>query len=598
MKIKFLLAVMLFAAINVFGQTPTFTSISQNTLTPGDQVTITGTNLTGVTKVVLKWNNPSNTNTLTITPVSVSATSIFFIVPDTSFFWYAHYNGDYSIDLVNYFVIKNNQLINTSLNGPLMKKDPIFTTIFGNTNGTNFKGRYLWDDALSLGLTDNPYYQFNIFGFVKTYTDSMTFAGNFVNASNGNALGNCEYFGYLIKSIGFGGTGPVISNYALDGTHIEIISPISVTINYNNFSQVLPCSGGSTALYASIQDGFVNSSNFATRWYLNGVLLEEHSYVQNWLPAQDSLVITLPGIYKLEVTRGSFIAPQYCTAVTDTILVTSQQQSFTATATSDGPTTFCSGNYVFLSATNVTGATYQWKKNGVNITSSGTSRTYKATATGSYTCVVTNACGSTTTNAIQVTTKTNAFATVSATGATSFCAGDSVTLNCTNLGSAYSVQWYRTNISMENATAYSKVVKQPGTYKVVTKNIANGCSRISGSSVTVAVNCRMANPDAVAVEDENEEESKSIDEAQPKTIRVFPNPNSGSFTFEYQTTEEGTGDLQILNVMGQSIYNTSVSVTGGLFQQQIDLGDSFQKGIYVVRFTLNGEQHDRKLVLQ
>ena len=596
MKIKFLLAVMLLAAVNVFAQTPTFTSVSQYAISPNDQVTITGTNLTGVTKVVLKWNNPSNTNTLTITPVSVSATSIFFIVPDTSFFWYAHYNGDYSIDLVNYFVIKNNQLINTSLNGPLMKKDPIFTTIFGNTNGTNFKGRYLWDDALSLGLTDDPNAQLNIIGFVKTYTDSMTFAGNFVNGNNGFALGSCEYFGYLIKSIGFGGTGPVISNYAIDGTHIEIISPISVTINYNNFSQVLPCSGGSTALYASIQDGFVNSFYFGTRWSLNGVLLEEHNNVSVF--SQDSLVITQPGVYKLEVTRGSFFGYGFCPAVSDTILVTSQQQSFTATATADGPTTFCSGNYVFLSATNVTGATYQWKKNGVNITSSGTSRTYKATATGSYTCLVTNACGSTTTNAIQVTTKTNAFATVSATGATSFCAGDSVTLNCTNLGSAYSVQWYRTNISMENDTAYSKVVKQPGTYKVVTKNIANGCSRISGSSVTVAVNCRMANPDAVAVEDENEEESKSIDEAQPKTIRLFPNPNSGSFTFEYQTTEEGTGELQILNVMGQSIYNSTVTVSGGIFQQQIELGDSFIKGVYVVRFMLNGVQHDRKLVLQ
>jgi hypothetical protein len=84
----------------------------------------------------------------------------------------------------------------------------------------------------------------------------------------------------------------------------------------------------------------------------------------------------------------------------------------------------------------------------------------------------------------------------------------------------------------------------------------------------------------------------------PKTIRVFPNPNAGSFTFEYQTSEEGTGDLQILNVMGQSIYNNTVNVSGGLYQQQIDLGDNFQKGIYVVRFTLNGKQHDRKLVLQ
>ena len=97
MKIKFLLAVMLLAAVNVFAQTPTFSSISGPIL-PNDIVTINGTNLIGVTKVVLKWNDPSNTNTLTITPYSVTSTAISFMVPDTSFFWYAHYNFYNSID--------------------------------------------------------------------------------------------------------------------------------------------------------------------------------------------------------------------------------------------------------------------------------------------------------------------------------------------------------------------------------------------------------------------------------------------------------------------------------------------------------------------
>ena len=127
------------------------------------------------------------------------------------------------------------------------------------------------------------------------------------------------------------------------------------------------------------------------------------------------------------------------------------------TIIADGPTTFCAGNYVNLTS-DVVGGTYQWKKNGVNITTNGTSRTYKATATGSYTCVATCNGTALTSNAIAVTTKTNAFASVSASGATSFCAGDSVTLNCTNLGSNYSVQWYRTNISMENATNYSQEI--------------------------------------------------------------------------------------------------------------------------------------------
>jgi hypothetical protein len=162
------------------------------------------------------------------------------------------------------------------------------------------------------------------------------------------------------------------------------------------------------------------------------------------------------------------------------------------TITADGLTTFCAGNSVNL-ISDLVGGTYQWKKNGVNIATNSTSRTFKASSTGSYTCVATCNGTTLTSNAIAVTSKTNAAATVSASGATSFCAGDSVTLNCTNLGSNYSVQWYRTNVSIENATAYTQVVKQPGTYKVVTKNLTNGCSRISGSAITTNVNCRIAN---------------------------------------------------------------------------------------------------------
>ena len=372
------------------------------------------------------------------------------------------------------------------------------------------------------------------------------------------------------------------ANYAeigwFNADYLYDINPNIIT-NSNTF-----CAGSESFNLERINglSAGIPSLGWTYEWFLNGNLIP-NSNVFNYYP-------TLTGSYYVRITNSIG-----CQFTSNPISVTILQVSNTVTA--DGSTTFCAGSSVNLTSDVVDG-TYQWKKNGVSITTNGTSRTYKARANGSYTCVVTNACGSTTTNAIQVTTKTNASATVSASGATSFCAGDSVTLNCTNLGSNYTVQWYRTNVSIENATAYTQVVKQPGTYKVVTKNITNGCSRISGSSAVVAVSCRLANPDAISVSDENEEESKSIDEAQPKTIRVFPNPNSGSFTFEYQTTEEGTGELQILNVMGQSIYNSTVTVVGGIFQQQIDLGYSFLKGIYIVRFTLNGVQHDRRLVLQ
>ena len=269
------------------------------------------------------------------------------------------------------------------------------------------------------------------------------------------------------------------------------------------------------------------------------------------------------------------------------------------TITPDGPTTFCAGNSVNLTS-DVVGGTYQWKKNGVNISTNGTSRTYKATATGSYTCVATCNGTALTSNAIAVTAKTNAFASVTASGATSFCLGDSVTLNCTNLGSNYSVQWYRTNISMENATNYSLVVKQPGTYKVVTKNLTTGCSRISGSAITTSVNCRIAGDvtSGTTSEENNTVEARLIDNELSHGVHIYPNPNNGSFSFTYEGEETGEGILQIINTMGQSIYSSAVSIQEGGYTQEINLGDNYTKGFYIVRLLINGGYHDSRVMVR
>ncbi|MEN9331358.1 MAG: hypothetical protein RI952_1760 [Bacteroidota bacterium] len=282
-----------------------------------------------------------------------------------------------------------------------------------------------------------------------------------------------------------------------------------------------------------------------------------------------------------------------------TALYNAQSCTGTGAITPDGPTTFCAGNYVNLTS-DVVGGTYQWKKNGVNITTNGTSRTYKATATGSYTCVATCNGTALTSNAITVTSKTNAAATVTASGATSFCLGDSVTLNCTNLGSNYSVQWYRTNISMENATNYSIVVKQPGTYKVVTKNLTNGCSRISGSAITTSVNCRIAGDvtSGTTSEENNTVEARLIDNELSQGVHIYPNPNNGSFSFTYEGEETGDGILQIINTMGQSIYSSAVSIQEGGYTQEINLGDNYTKGFYIVRLLINGGYHDSRVMVR
>ena len=270
------------------------------------------------------------------------------------------------------------------------------------------------------------------------------------------------------------------------------------------------------------------------------------------------------------------------------------------TITADGPTTFCAGNSVTLTS-DVVGGTYQWKKNGVNIATNSTSRTFKASSTGSYTCVATCNGTTLTSNAIAVTSKTNASATVSASGATSFCAGDSVTLNCTNLGSNYSVQWYRSNISIENATAFTRVVKQPGTYKVVTKNLTTGCSRISGSSAVVAVSCRLANPDVIAADiTESDFVAKGINEEPKGKIYIYPNPTSDNkFTVELMGLEvNGNATLEVYNAMGQLLSSEKVNITNGSLNRTIQIDEQSRGQLCLVRLMTGSEVYDSKVILK
>ena len=104
--------------------------------------------------------------------------------------------------------------------------------------------------------------------------------------------------------------------------------------------------------------------------------------------------------------------------------------SLSESITASGPLTFCDGNSVTLSASSGAGYTYQWKKDGLNITSANTS-TYVATTTGSYTLVITNSVGcSSTTSAAEVLV--NLSTTPIFTQVSPICAGDMLSALPTN----------------------------------------------------------------------------------------------------------------------------------------------------------------------
>ena len=142
-----------------------------------------------------------------------------------------------------------------------------------------------------------------------------------------------------------------------------------------------------------------------------------------------------------------------------------------AIITAGGPTTFCQGQSVTLTASS--GNSYLWSN-------ASTNNSIVVSSTGKYTAKVTDASGcQATSNEIQVTVNPLPSATITATGKTPLCAGDSITL---------SLPVSKTYLWSTNANTRTITVKSAGNYSAtVTDN--NGCSSTS-SPYNVAVNIK------------------------------------------------------------------------------------------------------------
>jgi hypothetical protein len=192
------------------------------------------------------------------------------------------------------------------------------------------------------------------------------------------------------------------------------------------------------------------------------------SYLWSTGATSPSIDVTQSGIYSVTVTNESGCST---TSSPTTVTVNANPE---ATITPSGPTTFCEGNGVTLTAS--AAASYLWS-NGA------TTQSIVITAAGSYSVTTTNAQGcSSGSAATNVTVNALPTATIGASGVTTFCEGGSVTLTA-SAGSSY--------LWSNGATSSSLNVTQSGSYSVTVTN-ENGCSTTS-SATTVTVN---ANPAA------------------------------------------------------------------------------------------------------
>ena len=214
--------------------------------------------------------------------------------------------------------------------------------------------------------------------------------------------------------------------------------------------------------------------------------------------------------------------------------------SLPALTVSDG--TICAGDtYTFSPGGAVT---YSYS-NGSDIVSPSTQTTYTISGTDANGCV----------NHVSATVFVNTPVTPSISA---------VGLTLTS-DPAISYQWYLEGNLINGATSQTIAVIQNGNYTVKITD-ANGCSATSANF----------NVTSVGVQNINESNS----------LLVYPNPTSGIFEIQFNSTTEKTVTLSVTDILGNLIYSEVIELSGNRFHKKYDLS-SFTDGIYFIKVSDN-----------
>ncbi|MBP6323537.1 MAG: peptidoglycan DD-metalloendopeptidase family protein [Chitinophagales bacterium] len=334
-----------------------------------------------------------------------------------------------------------------------MKKNFVTTKIVGQTVAT---GEYLGIVGSS-GSSSGPHLHFEVWSGATSASRQDPYSGT-CNTLNANSLWTSQK----------PAVDPAILKVSTNTT--DLVMPGCPTTETSNESTSfnIPFQGASlppgyAKFYIFLRDATVGSTIDVKILNPNGSTFNSWTYspttfykASYW--GWSKLLPTTPGTYKFQATYNGNTCVQNFDIVS----------SATATITPSGPTTFCQGDSVILTAN--AGSSYLWS-------TGATKRSITVKNTGSFTVTVTFANGSSaTSSATTVTVNTLPAATVTANGTTTFCQGDSVILT-SSAGTSY--------LWNNGATTRSITVKTAGSYSVKVTN-ANNCSATSAATaVTV-----------------------------------------------------------------------------------------------------------------
>ncbi len=229
-----------------------------------------------------------------------------------------------------------------------------------------------------------------------------------------------------------------------------------------------------------------------------------------------------------------------------------------ATITASGPLEFCTGDTLILTANN--GTSYVWTENGV------TTQSLAVTHSGTYAVMVTDGCGTATSDDVVVTVHT-------ATASSNFELYPDTTQpmhylaeNLATGTAPLSYIWAWGDGTTDNTAYPSHTYDIPGLYTIcLTVADANGCSDTYCNDYTFKTESPIAYVQVI-------DPLTGIENNTLNTFKLYPNPVANTVTIETQTA---SGNYQLHDVTGKLMLSGTVNAA----KFNLDVS-ALSKGVY------------------
>lgn len=348
------------------------------------------------------------------------------------------------------------------------------------------------------------------------------------------------------------------------------------------------CAGGLIQIECAVYPSSIPGSSVSYQWYFNGVALTNGGNIAG----------ATSKVLEISAATSANAGDYLCHAIYDGVGVEVPSNTITveigtAPAITNEPVgdTVCEGATVTMSvAGSGVNLGYQWLK-GTTAIPGATSATLEITATvadaGSYSVVVSNACGSATSTAVDLLVNTAASITTQPSDVAVYD-GDMITLTVAASGTEpITYQWFRNDTALAGATAAtfqttaSASGNDAGEYTCI---VTNACGSDTSDAATVGV--------TVGVDEEVYAGGYGLSVASP-------NPTSDVVSFTYTVPASQNVRIALTNVLGNEVATiVNERIDAGTHRVEVSSANlNLAPGVYTYTITSNGFMAAQQFVI-